>query len=555
MKKTILSFIAILFIAVLLFSCDGNSGGKAITEDIVISTTWTGNVNIDGRINVNAALIIEPGTKIYFSKGSSLTICSGGSLKAEGTPDKGIIFTSAEVKPGAGDWCGIELDESANSGATSLAYCTIEYAGNSQGFKAAVYVHNNTISMRNCIVTKSAGTGVYVRENGSFTAFSSNQINECASYPMSIPSNAVGKVEVSNQLTSSLGVFINTELYTRKDTWQNLGLPYVIEILIVERDGELILAPGVVMSFKEDGYLSIGNNSAGKITAIGTKEKPIIFTSNNANKAAGDWRGIEIYEFAAANSVISNSVVEYGGKSTGFSSNIYIYLSSPTISNTIVKNSAGMGIYNRDGGFTKMENNTISECADYVISVPAKSAYKISPNNLLTGKGVCVNNEYTVGKITWEALTVPYIIEYGLSIENNSELTIAPGTIVKMKEDSFIDIGENSAGKLIAIGSVEKPISFVSAVSNPYQGDWRGFEIFEYVMPDTKLSNCNIANGGKSSGYGFNIYIYHNGNRVTVENCDISFSAGSGIGVRESIPNLINNTYHDNLGSDVYYYE
>lgn len=103
----------------------GPSGSAGTCGDSTINTAITGNIalksckiyKLSGLVYVtnNAVVTIEPGTVIKGLKGISpavgggLVITSGAKLVADGTVDNPIVFTSNEVFPVSGDWCGVVI--------------------------------------------------------------------------------------------------------------------------------------------------------------------------------------------------------------------------------------------------------------------------------------------------------------------------------------------------------------------------------------------------------------------------------------------------------------
>ena len=87
-------------------------------------------------------LTIEPGVTMRFAKGVALVVESAtttgpasGALKAEGTADKPIVFTSAEASPAPGDWTGIVLGKKADP-RTKIANAKVSYAGGTSGISS-----------------------------------------------------------------------------------------------------------------------------------------------------------------------------------------------------------------------------------------------------------------------------------------------------------------------------------------------------------------------------------------------------------------------------------
>ncbi|MBS2014813.1 MAG: hypothetical protein JST00_18130 [Deltaproteobacteria bacterium] len=87
-------------------------------------------------------LTIEPGVTMRFGKNVALIVetasttgPASGALKAEGTADKPIVFTSAEATPAAGDWTGIVLGKKADP-RTKISNAKISYAGGPSGISS-----------------------------------------------------------------------------------------------------------------------------------------------------------------------------------------------------------------------------------------------------------------------------------------------------------------------------------------------------------------------------------------------------------------------------------
>jgi hypothetical protein len=96
----------------------GNNTGQTITLEGKITTDTllrAGNTYVlKGLVYIknNATITIEPGTVIkgsYLDPIGGLVITRGSKIKAEGTADQPIVFTSNSPNPRSGDWAGIVL--------------------------------------------------------------------------------------------------------------------------------------------------------------------------------------------------------------------------------------------------------------------------------------------------------------------------------------------------------------------------------------------------------------------------------------------------------------
>jgi len=154
--------------------------------------------------------------------------------------------------------------------------------------------------------------------------------------------------------------------------WTVVGSPYVITCNANLSSGTLLIDPGVVVSFEANTKLDI----SGTLSAEGTQDQPITFTSNRPAPAKGDWAGLFLHS-GSTSSILRHVVVEYGkGISVdsssplidnatiryNASSGVYLYRTASTISHSvIISNTAesGAGIHIRYGTVT-VDSNTIS---------------------------------------------------------------------------------------------------------------------------------------------------------------------------------------------------
>jgi hypothetical protein len=105
--------------------------GGTITQN----ETWSGEILVNKSIGIpeSVTLTIEPGTVVKFKHyrgykepwGKIGFLVNGGTIKAIGTPDKPIWFTSDAEDPINGDWGGIELHHTNDS---EFKYIILEYA-------------------------------------------------------------------------------------------------------------------------------------------------------------------------------------------------------------------------------------------------------------------------------------------------------------------------------------------------------------------------------------------------------------------------------------------
>jgi len=133
----------------------GRPDGPAVTlKDTVITedTVWQGEIIIQGVVAVQrgATLVIRPGTIVRFKKTDhdknkvgDGEILVEGRLVAKGTPEKRIIFTSAEAKPAINDWSYLQF--LASNKGNIIDNCVFEYAF------AGVMIHYANVKISNTL--------------------------------------------------------------------------------------------------------------------------------------------------------------------------------------------------------------------------------------------------------------------------------------------------------------------------------------------------------------------------------------------------------------------
>ncbi|MFX0038793.1 MAG: right-handed parallel beta-helix repeat-containing protein [Candidatus Heimdallarchaeota archaeon] len=130
-------------------------------ETINSDETWSGNILVTRSIVVSkgVTLTILPGTVIKFKNyrgykepEARLSIFIAGTIKAQGTPDQQIWFTSDAEPPINGDWDGIYMNGTTNS---IFNYTIVEY-----GLVGIVQFHSESI-VANSIVRWVNTEGLY----------------------------------------------------------------------------------------------------------------------------------------------------------------------------------------------------------------------------------------------------------------------------------------------------------------------------------------------------------------------------------------------------------
>ena len=320
--------------------------------------------------------------------------------------------------------------------------------------------------------------------------------------------------------------------------WKDLGLPvdYIINDGIRLNGNALVtIEPGVTIMFaNNNGGIFVGENAG--LKAVGTEEKPIVFTGPTNNQNTGSWGSIKI------TSKRNDNALEYvtfknGGSDDGkWDAVIDIEGGKVSIKNCTIEGSLSHGILLESSAkLTAFEGNKISKCEAYPIYIEdAASVLSLedtnntfasnNKHNVVGISGASISN---TEKNTLKALSIPYYFEEGLYLNDAQTFTIEPGTILKLGAGKFISIEEDVT--FIAKGTATAHIVFDGYEEEA--GYWEGIRYYSKKANST-LSYCDLKNGGYGESDEWHaalIYINDINSKGTIENCTFSNSQNYGI--------------------------
>lgn len=273
MKK----YLLLLFGAFLIVY--GTNAQTTLSSHFTVNTTLTvanSPYIINGNLNVNdgVTLTINEGVEIRFNGGRYFQVF--GTLNA-----KGVKFTSNTTAT-KGAWEGIYVSWEGSSvfGTVSLDSCTVEYASN-------LYARKGTLTLRKTTIDNFSGNGVILYAQGTLNITEST-IKNCNAHPINLNGPGLLKGSNTNNLTGNTNDYIYFEFndvpgnfYTPK-----FNIPYRLTTFRIGANATWNIEPGVELkSFNSEITIN------GKIKALGTADKPIVF---DMHPGASDWRGINI---------------------------------------------------------------------------------------------------------------------------------------------------------------------------------------------------------------------------------------------------------------------
>jgi len=262
--------------------------------------------------SVQAPITVNPGTTIFFSGSSALSLENGGSLNAIGTAEKPIVFRGKEHSPGF--WTGIKFN--SNSSKNHLSYVTVEDAGPKGGSDdGAVQVSVGArLAIDHTTIRNAAGNGLNVLQRGTLSHFEANHFENDGT-PLSVKAGDLAVLDVAttfsqNQHNHVLVHFSDSEV-EEDATWHALAVPYYFDGS-PKIQANLTIEPGARLEFREGFGINVNQN--GSLSAEGALGKSVTFTGGEG--APGFWDGI-YFQSKSAKNILRNAVVQYAGTKGG----------------------------------------------------------------------------------------------------------------------------------------------------------------------------------------------------------------------------------------------
>jgi hypothetical protein len=528
-------------------------------------------------VEAGASLTIEPGVVVKSYGGNGIVV--KGSLEAQGSDTKPVVFTSStddenggdtngdgtETTAEAGHWAGIEFREGSSG---LLDHCRILYAGWSMFTEGtyAAYVDAAVVcrvdaapTISSCEIANIAGDGVRIHETASPTIIDNDfngvgwpvYANTWSALPADVSGNAYTDVQ-------NFGIYYNDPDVPegQQITWPAYpdGLPYRIEESVdVETGASLTIQPGVVVK-------SYGGNAVvvkGSLEALGTATEPIIFTSaiddenggdtngdgDETTAGAGQWSGIEFR--AGSSGALDHCRILYAGWSMFTEGTYSAYVDAAVVC--------------RVDASPAITNSEISQIAGDAVRVLENANPLLSPGLLLQDiSGFGVRNESTAeidarnawwgdasgpthsGNVSGTGFEVSDLVDYAPYLAAMPDLWVEgttpdppspPSDPVEADitvPDDYATIQEAldaaQAGQVVGVAagtyveniSLKADVSLIGAGAEVTTIDGGGSDAV-WTAEGARIAGFTITNGGDAA-----IFAY--GNSPTIEHCIISGS-------------------------------
>jgi len=333
--------------------------------ELLNTTSINQNLTLKDRVNgvdyifqssvdVNAALVLEPGVTVMFADGAGLIIKEEGTITAIGTTANPIYLTSKSGKRGA--WKGITV--LSNNSQNVLENCIVEHGGASSSFGESNIVvgsgsNTGMITITNSEIRASKNNGIIVSKGSTINAFIGNKIHTNSNHPVSMDIANATDFRSQNTYSNNGREFIqltSTDLVNVPVTLSNINEPYLITGQIVASNAFTINA-GTRISMDLGAELVIdGGDSEGSFSAIGTPNAPITITG--IYNQSGVWNSIQFKSTNSANNRIEYCTISGGGNGSVASQQGMISVvntngqtSTINIRNSSINNSSTIGVY------------------------------------------------------------------------------------------------------------------------------------------------------------------------------------------------------------------
>lgn len=357
------------------------------------------------------------------------------------------------------------------------------------------------------------------------------------------------------------------------ETWSDGAVHLVTCDATVSPEAKLSIGPGAIIKFNPRTRLIVN----GYLSAIGTQDMPITFTSYRddsiggdtdgsglSSAAADDWGWIEFTPDSDYPSTIDHAVIRYGGTITGLTSlgNVVVNQALTRVQNSIISHSGQDGIYLQSYANAFITGNEISNNEGACISMDPFTPLTLSGNTCTANStnGVWIRGGTIGGVVDWDQTNLVYRLAGEVRVGTGASLTIKPGMIIKADRNQRLVV----EGRLMVSGEALRPVYFSSyrddtiggntdggAFTTALPGDWGWIEFTPGSDDASTINQAVIRYGGSVSGFGSRGNLFIQDASPMIQNSRLTHSGQDGVYIQSSTqgnahPTLSENTFTNN---------
>lgn len=522
-------------------------------------------------INNNVVLTLEPGVIIkptYYYNGFTVN----GALRAMGTEDKKVVFTSINddsfggdsnadgnnSSPGPGNWGQMYINSSNNDSLNIINNTVLRYASN------ALVITEAYVEVDSTIIELNSGYAMGIFGNANPLVHNSEFVN-IGSYPIYMSMFAEPVFENNTALNNRyMAIGIKTETFSNpatiplRDFAGYNNITYMIETLTINTGTTINIPAGAI--FKSGSFIVNG-----ALNVMGTAGNPVVFTDleddeygnpadteNNgyANSPSRSYSRITFNDVSSDTaSALDHVIVRWSDQP------VVLNQASPSITNSVFENS-NFGIGMTGVCAPIVENNEFNDLTYTPLYMSLLSFPSVYSGNTLNGttyksigvRGETLTQDFTMQKRNFGGIiNIPYFFYNTYTVGTSAVLTVEPGVVAKfnnyarmvIRRGLIMDGGNGSDSTIVfthisddyyggdsnSDGDATKPGSI-------YYYYWSGIQFTtEALDPSCLIDNSVIMYTGY---YGGDYAIQLNSNNFAITNSTIANHNQQGIELKGS---------------------
>ena len=336
--------------------------------------------------------------------------------------------------------------------------------------------------------------------------------------------------------------------------------PYEIESDIrVNEDATLTIDAGVTLQFRQDVDMRIGQNSEGRLIAVGTDTAPIIMESFLGEHAeAGSWAGIAFRDGTLPGTEMEHVIIRDGGgdanRHSGCVTATELVAGRLSIDNVEFENCeiAGIDIGRNLGSFS---NNTFR---DMTVGIAAHTRALGTIDGGQTFENVDRNRFYgeTVNEdVVIQEQSIPWQGSSDIRVggDESPVLTMEAGVHIQFDDGQGMRVGHNNPGQLIIAGESGNEVLIEGRIEE--SASWSGIAFRPETLNGSSIDHAVIRNGGQDENRheGCVTVVSDRDDRVSITNTEFEGCDRAAVYSNSWFQSFENNTFTDGtVGIDVH---